>query len=101
MKRAVAQQRLDAGALEGSAVDHLPAPAGQQVVEVDHHVDMGAVPAAPAVVLVVQEEPAQVHQGVGSPLGGGAGRLSLHVVASRQPQGGGQHGASLGVEVAV
>ena len=101
MQGTVAQQRLDAGTIELAAVHHPPASAGQEIVEVDHHVDMRPMPPTQAVALVVQVVPAHVHQGVGSALGGGAGRFAFHVVASRQPEGGGQDGASLGVEVPV
>ncbi len=75
----VAQQGVHAGAVDDGPVHHPPTSGRLQVVEVDHHVEVGPVAPAGALGLVVQEEPAHVDQGIGPTPGRGAGRLRFYV----------------------
>ena len=73
-------------------------------LEVDDDVDVGPVPlAVVSNLLVVEEEAADVAQGIGSALGGTAGRLGVAVGGRLlcHSQGGEQHLAGARVEVAV
>ena len=56
--------------------------------------------AAAVVVLVVEEPPAHVDQGVGASLRRCAGGFAVDVAGGGQPQGGVDDGAPLGVEAA-
>ena len=65
MQRAVAQQAGHGGAVEPGPVDHPPAPACFEVVQLDDHVHMGTVAPAGTAPLMVEEEAADVDHGVG------------------------------------
>ena len=56
--------------------------------------------AAAVVVLVVEEPPAHVDQGVGTSLRRCAGGFAVDIASGGQPQGGVDHGTPLGVEAA-
>ena len=77
-----------------------PGPVSLEVVEGGDDVEVGAVAAAAALLLVVQEPAADVDEGVGAPLGGATGGFALHIAGGGQAQGGGDDGAALGVEAA-
>jgi hypothetical protein len=79
----VAQQPVDGGAVEAAAVD-AGGPGSRQgpvAVEVEHEVEVGAVAAPAAGLLVVEEVAADVAEGVGAAAGRGAGRFAWHVGA--------------------
>src|SRR6185503_13610397 len=77
VQRAVAQDRGGGGRVEDGAVGEGGAAAAVGVVQGHDHVDVGAVPAPGAGLLVVEEEPADLDQGVGVLLGSAAGRVAL------------------------
>src|SRR5215218_10253797 len=103
VQRGVAQQPVDAGPVEAGAVGGGGAGAGvgEVAFEVDDQVEMGAVAATAAGLLVVQEVAADVAQGVGPAGGGGAGGLAVVVGGLREAQGGGQQFTGLGAQAAV
>src|SRR5918995_1701879 len=99
----IAQQPLDAGPIEPGAVGGggTGGGVGEVTLEVDDQVEMGAVAATAAVLLVVQEVAADVAQGVGPAGGRGAGGLAVVVGAGGEAQGGGQQLTGLGAQGAV
>ncbi len=76
MHGAVAEQPGHRGPIEAGAVEHPTAPAGQQVFQLDHHVQVRAVTASGPDALVVEEEPAHIHKGIG-PAGVGKGDSNI------------------------
>jgi len=64
-------------------VDHAPAPAGKEILDVDDHVEVRAVPTAGEGLLVVEEEPADVDQGIGPSAGRALGTSVLSGMARR------------------
>jgi hypothetical protein len=102
VQRGVAQQPLDRRAVQAGAVDGdgTGTSEGQVVLDVQHHVDVGAVAAAPAGVLVVEEEPADVPERVGAG-GGAAPGLALGVWGLCLAQCAGEEFAGFRAQVAV
>ena len=96
----VAQQPGQGGGVEGGAVDQPPVPVVLEVGEGGDDVEMGAVAAARARLLVVQVPAAQVDEGVGAAVGGAAGGFTGGVGGLGEAQGGGDDGAAFGVEAA-
>ena len=76
MHGAVTEQPGEGGTIERRPIDDLAAPARFEVLQLDDHVDVRAVTAAGVGLLVVEEEPTDVDQGIRPPGGGGmpAGR---------------------------
>ena len=77
----VAEQPLERGAVETGAVDGGGTGTGQGpvAVDVEDDVDVGAVPATAAGLLVIEEEPADVAEGVGAAGGRAAGGFAVGV----------------------
>ena len=96
---AVAEQPGEGGTVERRPVDDVAAAAGLQVLELDHHVDVRAVTTAGVGLLVIEEEPADVDEGVRPP--GGRGRHQVGPVRSGQPQRGRHDGATFSIERAI
>jgi hypothetical protein len=84
---AVAGQPGDADPVQDGAVDHPAAPAGDEVVEVDDHVEVGAVPTPGLLGLVIEKEPGHLDQGVVAALGRAAGRFPLDIGGLGQLEG--------------
>jgi hypothetical protein len=99
----VAQQPLDAAAVESGAVGGAGAGAGEGPValDVEDDVDVRAMPSTAAGVLVIEEVAADVPQRVGPAAGGAADRFTVAVGGGGEAQGGGQELAGFGAEVGV
>ncbi len=99
----VAQQPIQRGAVEAGAVDAAGPGGGERLVavEVEHQVEVGAVAAAAAGLLVVEEVPADVGEGVGPAGRSSPGGFAVGVGALREAQGGGEQFAAPGAEVGV
>jgi hypothetical protein len=96
----VAGQALESGGVEDGAVDQAAVPVVLEVVEGGDDVEVGAVAAAAAVLLVVEDPAADVDEGVGAALGGAAGGFTRGVGGLGEAEGGGDDGAAFGVEAA-
>jgi len=96
----VADDALDGGGVEVGTVEHPARSPLLELLQVDHHVDVGPVAPGRGITLVVEEAPTDVHQGVGPALRRAAGGFSLDIGAGRLAQRRLQELASLGIEVA-
>jgi hypothetical protein len=83
---AVAEQPAGGDGVDGGAADGGGPADIAAAVEVEDQVDVGPVPAAVVGRLVVEEEAADVAQGIGSPGGGCPGGLALDVAGVGQPK---------------
>lgn len=100
MHGAVTEQPGQGGTVELGAVDHPPAPARLEVLQLDDHVEVRSVAAAGPALLVIEEEPAHLDEGVGPACGEADGKILIPVWRS-QAQGGSHHCATLGVECRI
>jgi hypothetical protein len=96
----VADQALHGGAVEDRAVEQPAVPLTLEVVEGGDDVEVGPVASAAVAVLVVEEPPAHIDQGVGAPLRGAAAGFAGGVAAGGEAQGGVDDGAAFGIEAA-
>jgi hypothetical protein len=106
---AVADDPVDAGVagqapqgdgVEDAAVDQRAGRPAFEVAEGRDDVEVGAVTAPAAGLLVVEEPPAHIHEGVGASLGGATARFALNVARLSQAEGGGDDSTAFGVEAA-
>jgi hypothetical protein len=99
----VAQQPLDRRAVETGAIDGRGPGAARrpEALDVEDEVDVGAVAACPPGPLVVEEESADVAEGVGAAGGRAAGRFVVGVGGLGDAERGGEQFAGFGAEVGV
>jgi hypothetical protein len=82
---AVTEESGHRWSIECRSVDHVATTSLDQVIELNHDVDMRPVPAAGVVLLMVEKEPTDVDEGIGPLCSGMPGDISdLVGVASRR-----------------
>src|SRR5919106_1572576 len=96
MDSGVTEQALHGGAVQDGAVDQPALAATLEIIEGGNHIEVGAVAAAAAVLLMVQEPAARV----GAAAGGAALGLTVQVFGGGEADGGLDERAGFGVEAA-